>query len=104
MNNIEIHQTETTTVRSGEADAMLQLPQTGFDAEMNVQFANEKSRSVKWCMLKYRCITLLAFIVVSFFQFCFIMFKEVFSEDALKEKLIQLFDKFIASQNNTNIG
>lgn len=73
-----------------------------FDAELNAQFANETSRTVKVCILKHRCILMFTFMLLSFLQFCYIMVKELLSEDALKEKLLEMFEKTTAPRNATN--
>ena len=82
---------------------MMQLPQIGgYDAELNQQFANEKSRTVKLCMLKYRCVLMFTFMLLSFLQFLYIIFKEVMAEDELKEKLLLLVEKVTTNRNTTN--
>jgi hypothetical protein len=73
----------------------------GFDAELNQQFANETSRSVKFCILKYRCVLMFTFMLLSFLQFLYIIFKEVWGQDELKEKLLLLVEKVVVSHNTT---
>ena len=71
------------------------------DAEMNVQFANEKSRTVKMCMLKYRCVLMFTFMLLSFMQFGYIVFKEFLDDSALKTKMVELVELYFTG-NKTN--
>lgn len=70
-----------------------------FDSELNQQFANEKSRTVKLCMLKYKCVLMFTFMLVAFLQFGYIMFKEFINDEQFKNKLFELID--FVSENST---
>lgn len=72
-----------------------------FDTEINQQFANEKSRTVKLCMLKYRCVLMFTFMLLAFLQFLYIMFKEFLNDGESKAKIFELID-FI-SRNKTMV-
>jgi hypothetical protein len=91
----EILHARTYFARARE-DEMLPLPQMdNYDAELNRQFANEKSRTVKMCMLKNRCILMFTFMLLSFLQLIYICFREVSGEDAFKKQLITLVEKVV---------
>ncbi len=97
----ELPKVLTGIVRANERSTMLKLPQSDFDAEINAQFASEKSRTVKVCMLKYRCIIMFTFMLLSFLQFCYIMFRELFSKDEIKDKLFEMLEKANSDRNST---
>lgn len=102
LTSAEIRSGLNFTRVSNDESEIMNLPPMSFDAEMNAQFANEKSRTVKLCMLKHRCILMFTFMLLSFLQFCYIMFKEVlFSEDKVKSKLIELLELISVARNVT---
>jgi hypothetical protein len=74
-----------------------------FDAEINAQFANEKSRTVKICMLKHKCILMFTFLLLAFIQFVYIMLKEIKDDSSLRDRLSTLADIYYSvAVNRTN--
>ena len=71
------------------------------DAELNEQFSHEKSRTVKMCILKYKCILMFTFMFLCFLQFMYILFKEYLNDDQFKNRMYQIFDKHFSSDNKT---
>jgi K+ transporter len=68
-------------------------PLMGLDEQMNVQFAGEKSRTVKVCMLKYKCILLFTFLLLSSLEFIYIMYKETRNDEGFQQSLLSLLGK-----------
>lgn len=79
VDNLELPSTRRLLLSNTK---MRRIPQ--FDQEMGEQFAQEDSRVVKVCMLKYKCIIMFTFMIISLLQFIFIMLKEFTHDDDFK--------------------
>lgn len=80
-----------------EMESMIQISPRDFE-EGSKEITNEKSRIVRCCMIKYKCVLMITFI---FLQFCYIVFRDVLAEDDLKDKLLELLEKITTVRNNT---
>jgi hypothetical protein len=79
----------------------IQQMERGLDDQLNKQFANETSRTVKICMLKHKCILMFSFMLISLLQFVYIVFKEVMGDAAIKESFLQIASLYTRSTNVT---
>jgi len=57
---------------------------------MNEEYKQEQSRTIRFCMLKYKCVLIFTFMFLSFFQFLFILFKSVLGDESLSGNLNNL--------------
>ena len=64
----------------------------GFDEEMNRQFAQEKSRTVKICMLKYKCIFMIVGLLMTFAQAMYIAYLTLIADEKAIDLLVQIRD------------
>jgi hypothetical protein len=71
---------------------MNSAPLMGLDAEINNKFANENSRTVKVCMLKYKCVLLFTFLLLSCMEFVYIMYKELKEDDKMTSSIVGLIN------------
>lgn len=62
--------------------------------EINEQIRTEKSRTVKIFLLKYKCILLFTFILLSFGQFLYIMSDKLSANSDLYSNLSQMSSSF----------
>jgi hypothetical protein len=76
-------------------------PLMSMDEQMNAQFANEKSRTVKVCMLKYKCVLLFTFLLLACLEFVYIMYKEIRNDSDFQETLIR-FLGIVTNKTNSN--
>lgn len=79
---------------------MNSVPLMSADEQMNAQFAGEKSRTVKICMLKYKCVLLFTFLLLSCLEFVYIMYKEMRGDTDFQQAIISLVGK-VTNKNST---
>jgi hypothetical protein len=71
------------------------------DDEMNMEFANEKSVTLKMCMLKHKCILMFSFMLVSILQFLYIILTKVLDDQQMKDAMLQLISMSHRNLNTT---
>ena len=76
----------------------------GFDEQLNHQFTNETSRTVKICMLKHKCILMFSFMLISILQFVYIVFTQLMDDKDTREVLLQMANLLTTSANVTSNG
>ena len=76
----------------------------GLDEQLNHQFANETSRTVKICMLKHKCILMFSFMLISILQFVYIVFTQLMDDKDTREVLLQMANLLTTSANVTSNG
>ena len=82
---------------SNESDGMLQKFDDFVTENMEKGLGNEKSRLVKVMALKYKCVLIMTFLIITILQFIYIIVKEILKDDKLYELLSQFQTK-----NDTN--
>ena len=73
----------------------------GLDEDLNTKFANERSRTVKICMLKHRCILMFSFMLISILQFLYIVFNGLMNDSEIKDSVLELVKIYSKSSNMT---
>jgi hypothetical protein len=76
----------------------------GLDEQLNTQFANETSRTVKICMLKHKCILMFSFMLISLLQFVYIALTALMDDKQLTETIIKLVSIYSKTANVTEIN
>lgn len=75
------------------------IPQ--FDMEMNEQFEKEKSRLVKCCMLKSRCVIMFTFMIIFFF---YITIKEVTDKEEIINSILSIANIFTNTSSSNVVS
>ena len=63
------------------------------------QILNEESRIVKMCLIKYKCILIISFIIICLGQFIYILVNSVFEAQEIKDFLRIIIQKENDLQN-----
>jgi hypothetical protein len=75
-----------------------------FDVEINEQMRHEQSRTVKICMLKYKCIMLFTFLALALFQMIYILVDKLSTNQAFSEQLFRFLNStYHRSSQSTNV-